>query len=71
VEDETLSCGTGVTAVALAMHRSGKTNSDLVKIVTPGGNLQVKFNSNADGYEQIWLTGPAQLVFKGEIHVES
>jgi diaminopimelate epimerase len=71
VEDETFSCGTGVTAVALAMYHSGKTNKDSVKIVTPGGNLQVKFNCNADGYDQIWLTGPAQLVFKGEINVES
>jgi diaminopimelate epimerase len=71
VEDETFSCGTGVTAVALAMHYSGKTNKDFVKIITPGGNLQVKFNCNADGYDQIWLIGPAQLVFKGEINVES
>ncbi len=70
VEDETFSCGTGVTAVALAMYHSGKTNSDSVKIVTPGGDLQVKFKSHANGYEQIWLTGPARLVFKGEIHVE-
>ncbi|ASO08074.1 diaminopimelate epimerase [Arenibacter algicola] len=71
VEDETFSCGTGVTAVALAMHHSGKTNKDSVKIITPGGNLQVKFKSNANGYDNIWLTGPAQLVFKGEINVES
>ena len=71
VEDETLSCGTGVTAVALAMHHSGKTNSNKVKIVTPGGNLEVKFNSGENGYNQIWLTGPAQLVYKGGINVES
>ena len=71
VEDETFSCGTGVTAVALAMHHLGKTNRDSVNIVTPGGNLQVKFKSNANGYDQIWLTGPAQLVFKGEMNVES
>ena len=71
VEDETFSCGTGVTAVALAMYHSGKTKSDSVNIVTPGGNLQVKFKGNTDGYDQIWLTGPAQLVFKGEINVES
>ena len=70
VEDETFSCGTGVTAVALAMYHLGKTNSNSVKIVTPGGNLQVKFKSHVNGYEQIWLIGPARLVFKGEIHVE-
>lgn len=71
VEDETLSCGTGVTAVALAMHHSGKTKSNTVKIVTPGGNLEVKFRNNGNGYDKIWLTGPAQLVFKGGIDVES
>jgi len=71
VEDETLSCGTGVTAVALAMHHSGKTNSNSVKIVTPGGTLEVNFKSKENGYNQIWLTGPAQLVFKGGINVES
>jgi diaminopimelate epimerase len=70
VEDETFSCGTGVTAVALAMHHSGKTNSDSIKIVTPGGNLQVRFKSHVNGYGEIWLTGPARLVFKGEIDVE-
>ena len=48
-----------------------KPTSDNVKIVTPGGNLQVKFKSSENGYDQIWLTGPAQLVFKGEINVES
>ncbi|MCK0147754.1 diaminopimelate epimerase [Arenibacter sp. F26102] len=71
VEDETLSCGTGVTAVALAMNHSGKTKSNIVKIVTPGGNLEVKFQNNENGYDNIWLTGPAQLVFKGGIDVES
>jgi len=71
VEDETLSCGTGVTAVALAMHHSGKTKSNIVKIVTPGGTLEVKFQRNENGYKQIRLTGPAQLVFKGGIDVES
>lgn len=71
VEAETLSCGTGVTAVALAMHHSGKTKSNRINIVTPGGNLEVNFNKNESGYHQIWLTGPAQLVFKGEVNVES
>lgn len=71
VEDETFSCGTGVTAVALAMYHTGRTNKDFVKIVTPGGHLQVKFRNSENGYDQIWLTGPAQLVFKGEIDVAS
>lgn len=67
VEDETLSCGTGVTAVAIAMHKSGKTDSNEVSLKTPGGLLKVTFNSNDNCYTNIWLVGPAQRVFKGEI----
>lgn len=66
VEDETLSCGTGVTAVAIAMHKSGKTKSNRVTIAAVGGNLEVKFNCNGN-YTEIFLTGPAEQVFKGEI----
>src|SRR5690606_19573890 len=71
VEDETLSCGTGVTAVAIAMHRSGHTRKEKVRITTPGGTLEVDFKFDGKGYHGIWLTGPAQLVYKGEIHVEA
>lgn len=68
VEDETLSCGTGVTAVALAMHKSGKTKTNHVVLKTEGGKLQVTFNRTEDGnYNNIWLIGPATQVFKGEI----
>lgn len=67
VEDETLSCGTGVTAVALAMHNSGKTKSEAVGLKTQGGLLKVTFNSDSKGYNNIWLVGPAVQVFKGEI----
>ncbi|WP_405570725.1 diaminopimelate epimerase [Winogradskyella sp. Asnod2-B02-A] len=67
VEDETLSCGTGVTAVAIAMHKSGKTKSDIISLNTEGGKLKVSFDFNANGYHNIWLVGPAEQVFKGEI----
>lgn len=66
VEDETLSCGTGVTAVAIAMHKSGKTNETQVTIETEGGELSVHFDPNG-GYTNIHLVGPAKQVFKGEI----
>lgn len=66
VEDETLSCGTGVTAVALAMHKSGKTIAQDVVLKTEGGKLKVAFKVALDGrYEDIWLIGPATQVFKG------
>ncbi|SCY09776.1 diaminopimelate epimerase [Nonlabens sp. Hel1_33_55] len=67
VEDETLSCGTGVTAVALAMHKTGQTTLQTVELQTPGGHLQVTFDPTPTGYENIWLTGHATQVFKGTI----
>lgn len=67
VEDETLSCGTGVTAVALASYVSGKTEATTVHLETPGGALAVAFEPTEAGFKEIWLTGPAKQVFKGEI----
>jgi len=67
VENETLSCGTGVTAVALSMHATKLTNKEVVDINTPGGELQVTFKETSNGYEDIYLIGPAKQVFKGEI----
>jgi len=69
VEDETLSCGTGVTAVALAMHKTGQTLAQEVELQTPGGNLKVSFEPTPKGYKNIWLTGPATQVFKGTIEI--
>lgn len=65
VEDETLSCGTGVTAVALAMHATGQTTSEEIVLETPGGTLTVVFKKDGKGYTNIYLTGPATQVFKG------
>jgi len=66
VEDETLSCGTGVTAVALAMHKSNKTISEQITILTQGGELKITFKADDKGtYSDIWLIGPAKQVFKG------
>lgn len=67
VEDETLSCGTGVTAVALAMNYIGETEKSLLVINTKGGELSVSFDKVDGLYENIWLIGPATKVFKGEI----
>lgn len=67
VEDETLSCGTGVTAVAIAMHHLGKTNENQVTLKVEGGTLKVSFNVENNSYNNVWLIGPATYVFKGEI----
>ena len=65
VEDETLSCGTGVTAVALAMHAAKKTQETTVTLKTEGGELDVRYKPTQAAYDEIWLIGPAIQVFKG------
>jgi len=69
VEDETLSCGTGVTAAAIAMHKTGRTTNSEVFIKALGGDLNIKFDVNDNVYSNVFLTGPAKFVFKGEIDV--
>lgn len=67
VEDETYSCGTGVTAAALISHMYQGIQSP-VQIKTLGGELSVSFQGNLpNGFTEIFLTGPAIQVFKGEI----
>lgn len=64
VENETLSCGTGVTACALVYGYQNRLNE--VKIKTPGGDLKVQFVAAADGsFKNIVLIGPAEQVFQG------
>jgi len=66
VEDETLSCGTGVTATAIAAwHETGKTNQ---KIHTPGGDFEVDFRVDDGKFVDLWLRGPAVEVYKGEFN---
>ena len=67
VEDETLSCGTGVTAAAIAA--AIKTNSQCRrwKVTTRGGVLTVEFELTENGAEKIYLTGSAVRVLEGDI----
>ena len=65
VEDETLSCGTGVTAVALAMFDTKQTTSSKVYLKTKGGDLSVSFVKKENTYTNIVLSGPATQVYKG------
>lgn len=68
VEDETLSCGTGVTASAIAAGFKGVGNE--VNINTLGGKLKVSYNKVGDrGYNNIVLSGPTEKVFEGEIEI--
>ena len=66
VEDETLSCGTGATAVAIAVHVMGLTTQNEITILTRGGELIISFEKSETGYRNIYLEGPTRFVFKGE-----
>ena len=70
VEDETLSCGTGVTAAAIVSHHLGKITKNNIEVVTPGGKLNVKFENAIPGYyNHVYLSGPATFVFEGRIEL--
>lgn len=70
VEDETLSCGTGVTAAALALGEKNQIEGAFeYKVKSQGGNLSVKFTRADSKFSDIWLIGPAVSVFKGEVNV--
>ena len=70
VEDETYSCGTGVTAAALvSAHNDNGFNR--VEVKTKGGKLSVEFEKISDKeFKDIWLSGPAEFVFSGTIDLK-
>ncbi|WBX70437.1 diaminopimelate epimerase [Tenacibaculum retecalamus] len=69
VENETLACGTGVTAVAIAMYATKKTTEQLIKLPVEGGLLEVSFDEKNGKFSNIFLKGSAVCVFKGEIEL--
>ena len=72
VENETYACGTGVTAVALAMasHKQ-QTGHITTPIKVLGGNLNIRFNYDGKVFTDIFLEGPAVQVFSGEVEILS
>lgn len=68
VEDETYACGTGATAVALAMakhlHQSGHIETPIEVL---GGKLQIKFDYDGQNFTNVFLCGPAEKVFEGDV----
>jgi len=69
VENETLSCGTGVTAAALVCYHN-ENGFNEVEVKTLGGRLNVEFDRIDDGkFRNIWLCGPAERVFNGSIEI--
>lgn len=65
VEDETLACGTGITASALCAGYKMGINKGNFHISAKGGNLQVSFEQSGGVFTDIWLKGPARFVFEG------
>ena len=66
VEGETLSCGTGVTAVAITAHMKGYESPIQLKV--QGGELSISFEKTSEGYKNIYLIGPAVRVFEGTVN---
>ena len=69
VEDETLSCGTGVTASALvyAAHRFTSDKQDVTTVASRGGTLKVYHSQTDNTFHDIYLEGNAAFVFEGEV----
>ena len=69
VENETLACGTGSTASAICMNYLGKSQSNNITMKCRGGDLKVEFISKDNLFTNISITGPAKLVFEGQIDI--
>lgn len=69
VEDETLACGTGVTAVAIAASLTGLVTAPVSLLVAGGDVLTIDFVRNGEAVTDVTLTGPAKNVFTGTIEV--
>ncbi len=67
VEDETFACGTGATAVAMAIALQEKREGHQeIPIRVLGGQLRISFDKQGDSFTQVFLHGPAKWVFQGE-----
>ncbi len=62
---ETLACGTGCCATAVACVLNGLTDN-AITVEVLGGALQIEWDRDND---LVWMTGPATVVFSGEIEI--
>ncbi len=69
VEDETFSCGTGVTAAALVSHHN-EYGFNRVEVQTQGGHLSVEYDKEGNSFKNIWLNGPVTKVYEGTIELK-
>ncbi len=70
VEDETMACGTGAVAAAIAVHFSRLTTLNVVDLNALGGSLQVSFTPDSGQYKNIQLIGPATFIFSGNFSID-
>ncbi|MDA3881308.1 MAG: diaminopimelate epimerase [Prolixibacteraceae bacterium] len=70
VECETLACGTGIAASALSAAFKSGVNEGKFYIAAKGGNLEVKFAREGEQFTNVWLKGPAELVYQGIIDTD-
>ena len=70
VENETLACGTGATAAAIATYLFAQNDNTDFMVNVPGGELEVSFTARNNQYfSDIRLSGPARKVFDGKISI--
>ncbi len=69
VENETLACGTGAVAAAIAIYRSQQDSKLPISLNAKGGSLSVTFSTKVNMYQEIILSGPAEFVFSGSIEL--
>jgi len=69
VENETLSCGTGVTASALISASLGQDDKNFCSVTTSGGEFTVHFRRSGNDFTEVYLEGPAVFVYKGKITI--
>ena len=62
VEGETLACGTGITASAIAAVFSGRLAGSSIKVQARRDALQVDFATEGVRFTHVFLTGPAELL---------
>ncbi len=67
VEDETLACGTGAVASALVAAAAGRAKAPVELLVRGGATLTARFSGEGGRFSDVWLEGPAETVFRGEI----
>ncbi len=68
VEDETLACGTGITAAALVLAHNKSLPAPIMLKTRSGSLLKVHFALQAEGFKEVFLEGDARIIFKGRLN---